>query len=84
LCSEAIVAVEVGAAESPTSPSASPSPGTGGVAGPTETTSDNSSLGSLAGTGGPAIGLLFGGLIAVLLGAGLVLTQRRRSATQPR
>ncbi|MET0997188.1 MAG: Ig-like domain-containing protein [Marmoricola sp.] len=84
LCSGATVTVDVVADEpSPSpSPSPTPSPGTGGVAGPTAgstgSTSSPSAFDSLADTGGPAMGLLLGGLLAVLLGAGLVVTQRRR------
>ena len=86
LCAEATVTVDVAPAPAPPEPpSPTPSPGTGGSNGGPGSTTEVSSptLGGLAATGGPAITIVAGGLLMVLVGAALVLSGRRRPRTPP-
>ena len=82
LCAEATVTVVVAPAPAPPEPTnPTPGPGTGGSNGSPGATTEVSSptAGGLAATGGPAVAIVAGGLLMVLVGAGLLFIGRRRS-----
>jgi len=82
LCAEATVTLVVAPAPAPPEPTnPTPGPGTGGSNGSPGATTEVSSptAGGLAATGGPAVAIVAGGLLMVLVGAGLLFIGRRRS-----